>query len=82
MQDRLFAGRKSTFDDNTARLRAHRANIRRYLRLLETKLTEDERTFIDRRLREERSALEALIAASPRVPFTLPDEFEKGQSPG
>ena len=35
----------------------HRANIQKYTRLLRTVLTEQERAFIQQRLREERRAL-------------------------
>ncbi|MCG2630507.1 hypothetical protein L6654_28140 [Bradyrhizobium sp. WYCCWR 13023] len=51
-------------DENLARIRAHRNNIHRYRRLLNTKLSELERQFIERRLTEERSALESLTAAT------------------
>jgi predicted house-cleaning noncanonical NTP pyrophosphatase (MazG superfamily) len=44
----------------SARLRTHMNNIARYRRLLETKLTELEREYIQRRLLEEESNLEAL----------------------
>jgi hypothetical protein len=37
-------------DENIARLRTHRNNIARYRRLLQTKLTDLERQFIERRL--------------------------------
>jgi predicted house-cleaning noncanonical NTP pyrophosphatase (MazG superfamily) len=47
-------------DIASARLRTHRNNIARYRRLLETKLTELEREYIQRRLSEEQSDLEAL----------------------
>jgi predicted house-cleaning noncanonical NTP pyrophosphatase (MazG superfamily) len=47
-------------DIASARLRAHRNNIARYRRLLETKLTELEREYIQKRLSEEQSNLEAL----------------------
>ena len=39
-------------DEKFALLRTHRNNIMRYRRLLETKLTECERQFIERRLSE------------------------------
>jgi hypothetical protein len=51
-------------DENLARIRAHRNNIHRYRRLQKTKLSELERQFIERRLAEERSALESLTAAT------------------
>ena len=43
------------------RLRAHRNNIRRYRRLLETSLTDLERGYIERRLLDERASVEALL---------------------
>lgn len=51
-------------DDELALLRAHRNNIGRYQRLLKTELTEFERRFIERRLSEERSAIERLSAST------------------
>ncbi|MBW7972085.1 hypothetical protein [Bradyrhizobium sp. BR 10289] len=56
-------------DENLARIRAHRNNIHRYRRLLKTRLSELERRFIERRLTEERSALEGLTAATFPVAF-------------
>jgi LEA14-like dessication related protein len=41
---------------------AHRSNIERYKKLLQTHLTEHERAFIQRRLDEERRALALLNA--------------------
>ena len=49
-------------DENLARLRAHRQNIERYRRLLETDLTVLEREFIERRITEEESALDGLAS--------------------
>jgi hypothetical protein len=43
-----------------AKAEAHRANIKRYAALLLMNLTSTEREFIQRRLREEQLALEAL----------------------
>lgn len=43
------------------RLRAHRNNIRRYRRLLETSLTDLERGYIERRLLDERASVESLL---------------------
>lgn len=57
-------------DENLVRLRAHRNNIHRYRRLLATRLTELERNYIERRLQEEQSAMDALSAET--FPFTLP----------
>jgi len=41
----------------TSRSFVHRTNIQKYTRLLQTVLTEHERTFIQRRLDEEQDAL-------------------------
>src|ERR1043166_7792289 len=46
---------------NLERLRTHRANIGRYRKLLATRLTDVERTYIERRLGEERASVEALL---------------------
>ena len=48
-------------DGNLERLRAHRANIRRYRRLLATHLSDLERAYITRRMSEEQRSLEALL---------------------
>jgi len=58
-------------DRNLALLRAHRNNIHRYRRLLATKLTDHERSYVERRLREEQSALNELSAGT--FPCTRPD---------
>jgi hypothetical protein len=47
-------------DEKLARLRAHRNNINRYRRLLQTQLTMLERNFIEQRLSEEDAALHLL----------------------
>ena len=67
-------------DEKFALLRTHRNNIARYRRLLETKLTECERQFIERRMSEEQSAMEKLAAStfpiafeSPRIETSAPD---------
>ena len=49
-------------EDELALLRTHRSNISRYQRLLRTELTEFERQYVERRLSEERSAMEELAA--------------------
>ena len=43
---------------------AHRANILRYEKLLQTYLTDPERAFIRRRLEEERQAIAQLISVN------------------
>jgi hypothetical protein len=57
-------------DEKLARLRAHRNNIHRYRRLLATQLTDLERAYIERRLKEEQAAMAAL--SEETFPFTLP----------
>ena len=59
-------------DVRNARIRAHTSNISRYERLLETRLSDVERRFIERRLAEERSALEALSAGEFPAALTVP----------
>ena len=59
-------------DEKFARLRTHRNNIIRYRRLLKTKLTEIERQFIERRLSEERSAMQNLAASTFPLTFEIP----------
>ncbi|WP_439370185.1 hypothetical protein [Bradyrhizobium sp. DASA03120] len=69
-------------DENLARIRAHRNNIQRYRRLLKTRLSELERQFIERRVAEERSALDSLTAATFPVSFgcaNTPAEIRAGQ---
>lgn len=48
-------------DDHLAR--AHHNNIQRYRLLLQTTLTEFERQFVERRLREEQSKLKVLVSS-------------------
>ena len=50
----------SMIDEHFARLRAHRNNIHLYRRLLATRLTDLERDYLERRLSEERRAMEEL----------------------
>jgi hypothetical protein len=57
-------------DENLARMRAHRNNIHRYRRLLRTRLSDLEREFIERRLEQERIALETLAGST--FPLSLP----------
>jgi hypothetical protein len=51
-------------DENWDHLRARRNNVRRYRRLLQTELTELERRYIERRLNEEKSAMESLTSST------------------
>ncbi|OKO73659.1 hypothetical protein AC629_36430 [Bradyrhizobium sp. NAS80.1] len=59
-------------DEDFARIRAHRNNIHRYRRLLKTRLSDLERQFIERRLSEKQTALEALASKAFPVAFSLP----------
>jgi hypothetical protein len=59
-------------DENIARLRTHRNNIARYRRLLQTKLTDLEREFIQTRLSEEQSDYERLAAGTFPMTFKIP----------
>jgi hypothetical protein len=65
-QDRLES---TLIDEKLARLRAHRNNIHRYRWLLKTKLSDVERQFIERRLGEERLAMDSVVAET--FPFSL-----------
>jgi hypothetical protein len=51
-------------DEKAVRLCAHRNNIHRYRRLLRTQLTELERHYLERRMSEEQSNVEMLLASS------------------
>ena len=60
------------FEANLARIRTHRNNIHRYRGLLRTKLSDLERAFIEKRMAEELTALDALVAETFPVTFPLP----------
>ena len=62
-------------EESFARLRTHRNNVQRYRQLLETRLTDLERQFIQKRLSEEQSAIESLAA------MTFPLIFKDPTSP-
>jgi len=59
-------------DADLARIRAHRNNIHRYRRLLRTRLSDLERQFIERRLAEEQTALNALAGETFPIAFAGP----------
>lgn len=61
-------------DLNLERIRAHQKNIARYRRLLATHLTDLERSYIERRLREEQASAEVLLQGTfpDRLSPTLP----------
>ncbi|SEC18427.1 hypothetical protein [Bradyrhizobium erythrophlei] len=56
------------FDRRLEQLRAHRNNIQRYRRLLQTQLSDLEREFIERRLSEEVAAMQDVAADIPPLP--------------
>jgi hypothetical protein len=62
------------YDENAARIRAHRNNIHRYRRLLRTPLSDLERAFVERRIADERTALEVLAAEAFPVAFPFPKD--------
>lgn len=51
-------------DERLVRLKVYSNNIHRYRRLLKGKLTEQERQFVERRLRDEKLAMQSLTADS------------------
>jgi hypothetical protein len=67
-----MSGDEMMIDEKLARLRTHRNNIGRYRRLLNTRLTDCERQFIEKRLSEERSAMERLAASTFPLAFQMP----------
>ena len=54
-------------EERIARLRTHQKNIDRYQSLLQTKLSDVEQQFLERRLFEERFAI-AMLQDPPRAP--------------
>jgi hypothetical protein len=56
--------RSAVLERDAALIRAHRANIRRFHSLLEMSLSEDDRAFVERRLAEERAAIELITEAT------------------
>ncbi|MCS3763159.1 DUF4349 domain-containing protein [Bradyrhizobium sp. 62B] len=59
-------------DENLARIRTHRNNIHRYRSLLATRLSDIEREFVERRLSEENSTLQALTSQTFPIALTRP----------
>jgi hypothetical protein len=68
------------FEENLARIRAHRNNIHRYRRLRRTELSALERDFIDRRMADEQVALDALVAETFPVTFPLARDSSSASS--
>ena len=61
-------------DERLERLRTHRNNIGRYRRLLNTELSDLERKFIERRLSEEKMAMQILAADIPPLAVARPPD--------
>lgn len=70
------------FEVNLARIRTHRNNIHRYRGLLRTELSDLEREFIGKRMAEEQTALDALVAETFPVTFTVPKDSLSSSSMG
>jgi hypothetical protein len=68
-------------DRDLARIRTYRNNIHRYRRLLGTKLSDVERQFIERRLSEEQTALQALAAENFPVELRREPAANSGTQP-
>ena len=67
-------------DDVRVRIRTHRNNIYRYRRLLRAELSDLDRDFIDKRMAREQAALEALVAETFPVTFSLARESSSASS--
>ncbi|OKO91512.1 hypothetical protein AC629_02635 [Bradyrhizobium sp. NAS80.1] len=68
------------FEANLARIRTHRNNIHRYRGLLRTELSGLEREFIEKRMADEQTALDALVAdfqlpTFPAAPISAPSSI-------
>lgn len=70
------------FEANLARIRTHRNNIHRYRGLLRTKLSDLEREFIEKRMADEQTALDALVADTFPMTFPFPKESPSSLSMG
>ena len=64
------------FRHHLDRLRAHQTNIQRYRRLLATRLSELEREYVERRLKNEEATLKALLRQTfpDRLTMRIPSE--------
>ena len=63
-----------TFFRETTQQYAHRQNLTRYRRLLDTHLTAEERRFVERRVVEEQAALRRLSGSA------APEDISSGAS--
>lgn len=69
-------------DLNDALIRSHRSNLARYRRLLATHLTELERDYINRRIAEERDALQQLLHGMSDKKSAVTRPARKGEHVG
>jgi hypothetical protein len=69
-------------DENLARIRTRHNNIHRYRKMLKTKLSDLEREFIEKRMADEQTALDALVAETFPVTFPFPKESSSTSSRG
>ena len=60
-------------DEDLARLRAHRQNINRYRLLLQGRLSDLEREYVERRISEEEAALNDVASKTFPIVLTHPD---------
>ena len=67
-------------EERTVRLRTHRKNIDRYQRLLRTRLSDDEKHYLEKRLSEERFAVETLQFMSCRAGSDVPGAKQRSGS--
>ncbi len=63
------------FEANLARIRTHRNNIHRFRDLLRTELAAFDREFIEKRMADEQTTLDALMAEIFPVTFPSLEEF-------
>jgi hypothetical protein len=73
---------ETMFEANLARIRTHRNNIHRYRGWLRTELSELEREFIEKRMADEQTALDALVAETFPVTFPFPKDSSSSPSMG
>jgi len=67
-------GESAVMDEHIARLRTHRKNIDRYQSLLQTKLSEAELQYLQKRLSEERFAMAMLESRQPAARYLVQHE--------
>lgn len=71
---------KTMMNEDFAAMRSHRDRVHRYRRLLKTRPTGIEHQDLERRLCEERSAFDTLIACSFPLIFNIPHVADRERS--